>query len=148
VLEHVKPVIAGDRQLEGLQGIVFEFDDVPAFGADHMVVVLPQMTMLIIDFAVVECVFLGKTEAAHQFEGFEDEIRLENHSLRLQQPGKTADGHMALGFQKPLQNPEPILEAIDLLLLEEFFELFFFLPVNLLHDRMLALYGAFCRQPR
>jgi hypothetical protein len=40
---------------------------------------------------------------------------------------------MLLGFEKGIQNFKTVFEAVDTLLLEELFELFFFLFVNLLN---------------
>ena len=61
VLEHVETKGGGNMHLQGLELIVFELDNSPAFGTDHMVMVLTEMKMLITNGAVVKTVFFSKS---------------------------------------------------------------------------------------
>jgi hypothetical protein len=134
VLQHVKAEFVGNSLLQLFEMIVAELKDFHAPGADHVVVVLTEMAMLVTHLAVFKSIPAGKAVVGHQIEGVLDEIRLEIVSVLPQPHHQFLPGDVLFDLQKNLQNCEPILEAVDAFLFEEFLELRFFLFVNQLHD--------------
>ena len=64
MLQHVEAAGGGDLNLVFFQPIFLELEDLAALGADHVVVVLPQVMMLVADHPVVEAALASETETA------------------------------------------------------------------------------------
>jgi hypothetical protein len=134
VLEQMKSALRGDLKLELLHGLVLKLKDAFALGANHVVMVLAQMMVLIAGLAVIEQVFPGKPVMAHQFDGITDKLELQACALGIHQDVQFLSRHMMFGGQKNFQHGQPILEPIDSILLEKLYELLFFLLVNRLRS--------------
>jgi hypothetical protein len=77
MLKHVKSLDGGNFILELFEVILFEFDYFSASGANHVVMMLAQMTMFIANGTVVKAAFMGKPETAQQFHCFSNKIGIE-----------------------------------------------------------------------
>ena len=113
--------------------ILFEFNNFSASGANHVVMMLAQMTVFISNSAIVKSTLMGKPETAHQLHCFANKIGIELPAVLVKTFYKSIDGNMLFCLQKGFQNLESILKIIDLLLFKKLFELFFFLNMNLFH---------------
>jgi hypothetical protein len=92
---------------------------------------LPDVPMLVAHLAVVEPVFLGETELAHQFERILDERGFEMQTVFGEKRVQLLGSDVPLGLKKGLQDSKSIFEAVDIFLREEDFELLFFLLMAL-----------------
>ena len=133
VLQHMKPLGCGYLDLQLLDSLLFELQDLSAFGADHVIMVLTQMAMLVKNHAIIEAAPAGKAEVAHQLKGFPNEFRIQLPAILFQKLVDSLDGHVLFGLQKSLQHLEPIFEIVDMLLFEQLFKLPFFLEMYLFH---------------
>jgi len=124
---------SGDLGLEALQFFIPELQDLSALGANHVIVVLSQVPVFVSHLAVVESVFLRKSEPAHQLQGVPNKIGRKGVSVIVEYLNEFTRGDVVLDLEKNLENRVPALKLIDMLLLEEFLELFFFLVMNPLH---------------
>jgi hypothetical protein len=139
VLQHVKPLRGGDLQLQVFKAIVLKFKNALAFCANHMVVMLTEMTVLITDHAVVEPVFAGKAKSAHQFQRIADKIGGKTVSVSLENFDQFICSQMLFGLKEDFQYMKPVLEPINVFLLKQLLKLLFLLTVYLLHDESVVL---------
>jgi hypothetical protein len=130
VLKHMKSILGGDFQLQLLHRFILKLEDAFAFGADHVIMVLPEVEMFITEFAVVEAVLFCKTVVTHQIDGLFYEINIQGWILPMHQIRQLLNRNMVLRMQKNFQDRQPIIESPDAILLEQFFELVFFLLMN------------------
>jgi hypothetical protein len=129
----MKTVGGCDLDLQLLDLSLFEFDDIAAFGADHMIMVLAQMPVLIKDHAIVKASPLGESETAHQLQGLAHELGIQIPAVVFKHLMDFFDGHMFFGLQERFQHLEPIFEIVDVFLFEQLFKLLLFLKVYLFH---------------
>jgi hypothetical protein len=132
VLEQVKTTFGGDLNLKLLYGLILKLKDAFAFGANHVVVVLAKVMVLIAGLAVVEQVLPGKPIVAHQVNGIANKFQFQSRTLGLDQVGQFLGRHMVFGGQENLQHYQPVFESIDSILLEKLYELLFFLLMDCL----------------
>ena len=90
----------GDLFLQSFQGLVFKFNNATAFGANHVVMVLSQVTVLISDLAIVESNTVGKSVMTDQLQSFLDKCFLEILSVFPDQGLQFSCGDMVFGVQK------------------------------------------------
>jgi hypothetical protein len=109
---------------------IFELDDLSALGADHVVVMLPQMPMFISGLAIVESILLCKTVAAHQIDGVRHKFGGQSMTVSIDQFGQIFGGHMVFGSQKNVKNGQAVIEAINAILFEQLYKLLFFLLMD------------------
>ena len=133
VLQHVKPVGRSQKNLAVFHLVVLKLDDAAALCADHVVVVLAQVAVLVAGQTVVELVFPGEAELAHQFEGVPHEFGVISVSKGGQQLLQLLGGDVLFGVEKRVQDLEPVFKTVDVFLLEQGDELLFFLVVNRFH---------------
>lgn len=126
MLKHVESAGGGDILLKAFQVLVSEFNDVSASCADHMVMVLAEMSVLITGLPVLEGPFLGKSEPAHHFQGLVNELIGKMDTVFGQQLVHLLGRDVFFGLKKHLENFIAILELIDVRLKEELFEMLFF----------------------
>ena len=134
MLEHVKALIGGNLQLQGFQLCVTEFDYLAALDADHVIVMITEVTMLIPDLAIVKPILLCKPEPAHKLQSIVDEILFEMMPVLLKPLGEFCRCEVVLGLQKHLQDVVAIFEVIYIRMGKQLLELFFFLRMNLGHS--------------
>jgi len=92
------------------------------------------MPVFIPDFTVVEAVFAGKPELAHQIEGLADKTGIGGMAVFGYQRRQFAGCDMLIGLQENLHHPQALIEAIDFLLFEKFYKLLFFLLMQFTHS--------------
>jgi hypothetical protein len=134
MLKHVKPMGDGDVLLKAFHIIISEFNDIAASCADHMVMMLAKMPVLISRLAVLEGPFLGETEPAHHFQGLLNELIGKMDTVFGQQLVHLRGGNVLLRLEKHLQHLEPIFELIDVRLMEELFKMLFFFQMDGFHN--------------
>jgi hypothetical protein len=113
MLKHVKPLGGGDVLLETLQVVIFEFYNVSASGADHMVMVLAKMPMLVSGLCVLELSFLGKSEPAHHIQGLSHELIGKIDAVFAQQLMHLLGRDVLFSLQKCFENLKTVFEFID-----------------------------------
>jgi hypothetical protein len=91
------------------------------------------MAVFIPGVAVVESALVGETEAAHELQGFTDKLRVYFTAALRKKLGELRYGDMVFGLQEYFENFKSIFKIINIFLFKQFFELFFFLKVNLFH---------------
>ncbi len=102
VLQHVKPLGSCDLDLQLFDLFLFEFQDFSAFGADHMIMVLTQVPVLVKNHTIIKAALVGKSETAHQLKCFLDEFRFQLPTVAFQQSHDLLDGHVLFGLQECL----------------------------------------------
>ena len=103
----------GNIHLELFHLAAIEFNNPFALGTDHMVMVIPQMPVFIAKPAVIESILLCKSEATHDFQGFFDDIRLEEMSFILEQLSQFANCNMLFCQQERLKDRVSFLKSIE-----------------------------------
>jgi hypothetical protein len=141
MLKHMKPMGRGNVLLKSFHVIISKFSDISAPCADHVVMVLPEMPVLIPRLAVLEGSFLGKTEPAHHFEGLLNELERKMDAVFDQKLVHLLGGNVLFRLEKHLEHLEPIFELIDVRLMEELFKMLFFFPVDRFHNSRVAYAG-------
>jgi hypothetical protein len=126
----MKPIFGGNFQLQLLDGFILKLEDAFAHGADHMIMVLPEVEMFIARFDVVETVLFGKTVMAHQLDGLIYEVDIQGAALLVHQRHQLLNRDVVFRLQKDIENRQPIVEPTDAILHEELLKLFFFLLVD------------------
>ena len=124
---------SGDLNLQFFELVFFEFNDFSAFSANHMIVMLTEVAVLISGLAVVKSASVSKTKTAHELQGFAHKLRVHLAAALRQQLGQFVNGNMLFGLQKDFEDIKSIFKIINVLLLKQLFELFFFLKMNLFH---------------
>ena len=89
--------------------------------------------MFIPDNAVVKAVLMSKTELAHQFQRFSDEIGFNALAAFSEQIEEFFDGDVPFRLKKYFKNFKPIFKSVDIFLLKKNLKLFFFLGMDLFH---------------
>ena len=74
VLQHVETDGGCDFYLQGFHLFIVKLEYFFALRADHVVMMVSEVMVFIADLAVVEPVFAGKAETAHQIQGLPDKI--------------------------------------------------------------------------
>ena len=123
----------GYLYLKIFKPVFSEFNNLSAFCADHMIMVLAEVHVLITVMSIVEPVFLSETETNHELKGVSDKIRFKIISIFLQEINQLTAGQVLFGLQKNFKNIESVFKIIYGFLFEKFFELLFFLTVNMFH---------------
>ena len=81
VLEHMESVGRSGIYLQFLNLIFFEFNDLSAFCANHMVMMLTQVPVFVTNSAIIKLTLMSKTETTHQLKGVPDEVRFHFQSV-------------------------------------------------------------------
>jgi hypothetical protein len=134
MLKHVKPVGYGDVLLKAFQVVVAELNDVAASRADHVVMMLAEMSVLITGLTVLEGSLLGETEPAHHLQGLVNKFVGKMDPVFGQQPVHLLGGNVFFRLKEHLEDLEPIFELIDVGLKEEPLEMLFFFQMYRLHN--------------
>ena len=98
-----------------------------------MVVVMAEVEVFVAHRTVAETAAMGKTETAHQLEGFPDKIPFQRHALVSHQLVQFTGRHMVLGLQEGVDDLKPVLETVDPFLAEQLLKLIYFLCVKRFH---------------
>jgi hypothetical protein len=133
VLKGMKPMPCRNLSLQVLKFLVFEFHNRQTFGADQMVMMMPDMSMFISHMPVLKAVFQCESEMTQQSERFLYEFKGEITSLVGQRVEQITGRHMMLGLQKRVQNLIPVFQTVNVFLMEQLFKLFLFLTMKLFH---------------
>ena len=133
MLKHVKPIGGGDILLEAFQVIVSEFRDVSAPCADHMIMMLAKVSMLIANLPVFEGSFLGEPETAHHFQGLVNELIGKVDTVFGQELVHFLERNVLFSLEKHLEDLKTIFKPIDVRLKKEPFEMLLFFSMYWLH---------------
>jgi hypothetical protein len=135
VLKQVKSMTLGRPDLKRFQLRVFKFHDLAALGADHMVMVLPQMEVFIQNFTVLELPLAGEPILTHEFQGVTDKFGIQPVTQIVKPLNHLCRGHMPVGPHEGFHDGKPIFEIRYVILSEQLAELFLFLLVQCLRHR-------------
>ena len=99
---NLKLILFGDGELLFFNRIIVELNNFSTLYADHMIMVLTQVPVLVKNHTIIKTALMGKSETAHQLKCFMDEIRFQLPTIAFQQPQDLLDGHVLFGLQESL----------------------------------------------
>ena len=135
MLQHMKSMSGSDFYLQLFDLCFFKFQYGSAFCADHVVVMLSQMSVFVEHDAIVKAAFVGKTEATQQFECFFHKLIFQSPAIALKPFNQLFDRYVFFCLQKNFEDFKSIFKIIDLFLFKELLKLLLFLDMDLLHLR-------------
>ena len=100
VIEKGKAVLESDPPLQCLHLRVVELRHPAALGADEVVMVPAEVSMLILDLLALEVGLLGKAVAAEEIKGFGDEREVKLLTPRSQSSLERPDAHVVRSGEK------------------------------------------------
>jgi hypothetical protein len=127
VLCHFKFVFGGHRILNRFQFSRIEFDDLAAFGTDHVIVVLVLVVVFIVRATVAETNFARQARIGQQLQGAIHRRVPDTGIFLLHEPIQILTGKVLLGAQKHVENQVPLgrsLKALPLNVLKKYLLLF------------------------
>jgi len=127
--------------------VVFKLNDPVALGADHMVMMLTDVPMLISNNTIVEAVFVGKTIATHEVQGIRNKGRHQGDIFFFYDFIQFILRKVLLCLKKSLQHFHAVFQAVNIFLLKKLLELFFFLKMDRLHHMTLSMGFMYKYQP-
>jgi hypothetical protein len=108
-----EPVTLGDFSLKILDGIVMEFRNGAAAGADQMVVVLPFSYVFVAGLTVAELDFPGYPRFGKELQGSIDRGIADVRMLRPEPQIELFDAHVPLGGKKRIKDDIPLTGGLE-----------------------------------
>ncbi|MDT5063554.1 MAG: hypothetical protein QOH63_4013 [Acidobacteriota bacterium] len=127
VLLDLEAVLGGHSVLNGFEFGGVEFDDLATLHADHVVVVLVLVIMLVVRPPITEANFARESCLGQKLERAIDGGLADGRVLRLHQPVKVFAGEMFLRAYKNFQDQVALRRALEsglLYVIEKYFLLF------------------------
>jgi len=115
--------------------VVGKFDDLPALGADQVIVMPAEMTMFIPDRLPVKLLFPGKSQFNHPVHALGHKHRIKRIALFFQKMHHLLEGDMCLGSKKNINDIESFLNPVRAVFFYKGLEIGLFQIVGMCHMR-------------